>query len=215
MRVYKFLNRALALEALRDRRLRVARLTDLNDPFEMLPFDISTDAARFLEVTTLSALNERHGLICFSRSWTSPILWAHYADRHRGLCLGFDVPDLFLREVSYVDNRLPFPLDAVTYEMMERPQTLEQLLFTKFGTWRHEEEIRMPVRLGRAIFIGGPYFFDWNDDLKLAEVIVGLRSSTLRDELEEALAGYPGPVEFARIQASPVSPALLRAPAAH
>ena len=33
--------------------------------------------------------------------------WAHYADKHRGLYLVFDVPDKLLFKMNYRENRLP------------------------------------------------------------------------------------------------------------
>jgi hypothetical protein len=41
MRLYKFLDKHRALTSIRERRLKIARLTGLNDPFEILPFDFS------------------------------------------------------------------------------------------------------------------------------------------------------------------------------
>lgn len=39
MRIYKFLSKEFALKSLRERRLKISLLSQLNDPFEMLPFD--------------------------------------------------------------------------------------------------------------------------------------------------------------------------------
>ena len=41
MRVYKFLNAKYGLEALKNRRLKIARISDLNDPFELLGVNLS------------------------------------------------------------------------------------------------------------------------------------------------------------------------------
>ena len=47
------------------------------------------------------------GLLCFSRHWYSPALWAHYADNHKGMCLGFDIPDdESAQAVQYCDGPL-------------------------------------------------------------------------------------------------------------
>ena len=32
----------------------------------------------------------QRGVLSFSKTSTDALLWAHYADGHRGLCLGFD-----------------------------------------------------------------------------------------------------------------------------
>ena len=61
MRVYKFLNKPFAMWALRDRRLRIARFSEMNDPFEMLPFDISKRDQRIAALMTLERLNGTAG----------------------------------------------------------------------------------------------------------------------------------------------------------
>ena len=46
------------------------------------------------------------GVLCFSRGWHNPLLWSHYGDKHRGVCLGFDVPNAHIVHVSYNSSRL-------------------------------------------------------------------------------------------------------------
>ena len=55
------------------------------------------------------------------------------------MCLGFDVDDGVLREVTYVRERTA----------LEMPPTKEseELLFTKYIDWRYEEEWRIAQRL--------------------------------------------------------------------
>src|SRR4051812_20082149 len=50
--------------------------------------------------------DSRRGLVCFSRNWIDPVLWSHYAQRHRGLCLGFDVKRDEIELVDYFDDRI-------------------------------------------------------------------------------------------------------------
>jgi hypothetical protein len=46
------------------------------------------------------------------------------------------------------------------------------------------------------------YFMDFGKDLKLAEVIVGIRSATYKRELENALRGYSEKVTLIKVAAS-------------
>ena len=67
-----------------------------------------------------------------SRSWHNPVQWSHYASKHTGICLGFDVPDEHLGEVTYSRTRL-----LVESERFRDPRELEDLsvtqsLFTKY-----------------------------------------------------------------------------------
>src|SRR5438046_1893748 len=147
MRIHKFLNKRYALKSMRERRLKISRLSELNDPFEMLPFDLSSRVARLSLAMTLREFDERKGLMCFSRTWTNPVIWAHYADQHRGLCLGFDVPDALIKEISYTKTREPYPLDLFDSDEAEQLRLTDRLLFTKFEDWRYEDEIRVSVLL--------------------------------------------------------------------
>ena len=74
------------------------------------------------------------GLLCFSKSWRNPVLWSHYADEHKGICLGLDVPESCLHEVKYVPERLQFE------QLVPDEGQLQHLLRTKFKDWRHEAE---------------------------------------------------------------------------
>ena len=92
---------------MRLRRLKLAMLEDMNDPFELLGIELKTPEDRaFFQEQLKPEMNRTIGLLCFSRKWSNPVLWSHYADKHRGLCLGFDIPDLRAKEVTYVGRRL-------------------------------------------------------------------------------------------------------------
>lgn len=62
-----------------------------------------------------SHFNKNKGLLCFSDNWKSPVMWAHYAAKHHGICLGFDVPDSgpdpLIGPGVYNPKRLQFVLD--------------------------------------------------------------------------------------------------------
>ena len=201
MRVYKFLDKQFGLMALRDRRLKIGRLAEWNDPFELLPFASTGRVPRLSVTTTLGELDARFGWICFSRTWSNPIIWAHYADQHRGLCLGFDVPDAYCKPIRYVEHREPFPnFDAMPEQ--EKLEAMERMLFTKFSQWAYEDESRVPVLLDQKTKTPAGFFFkDFDGDLKLAEVIVGTRGATCRRELEAAFGSTEG-VEIIRAEAA-------------
>jgi hypothetical protein len=44
-------------------------------------------------LNTRDDLNREKGLVCFSADWRNPLLWAHYSDKQKGLCLGFEFPE--------------------------------------------------------------------------------------------------------------------------
>ena len=106
MRVYHFINTQYGLQVLLERRLKIARVHELNDPFEFIGMDLSEDTLREAMERIKDDYNKLFGILCFSKRWDNPVQWAHYADGHKGLCLGFDIPDEHLTKVDYVDKRM-------------------------------------------------------------------------------------------------------------
>ena len=91
MRLYRFLDAHYGLLAVADRRIKISTIMELNDPFEFLGVNLSNRQFRWALRETKRQLSESQGLLCFSKTWRNPVLWGHYADSHRGLCLGFSV----------------------------------------------------------------------------------------------------------------------------
>src|SRR5258708_5524793 len=106
MRVYKFLTRKYGLKAMRERRLKISEVHTLNDTFDLLPFDLSDPELRKGVIASRNEFGRNQGLLCFSQHWHNPVLWAHYADSHEGLCLGFDLPGErgVAQAVAYVER---------------------------------------------------------------------------------------------------------------
>lgn len=156
-------------------RIKVARFSDLNDPFELLGVDRTDlkDRAALREQT--KAINEQTGLICFSASWKNPVLWGHYAEKHSGICMGFDVPDSHLQKVIYAERLNSLNKDKRTGEPKLTADDLDRLRRTKFKDWAYEEEMRLFVPLGALKSESGKYFYPFSDDLSLREVVLGAR----------------------------------------
>lgn len=193
MRAYHFLNEQFGLKDLVERRLKIARIMELNDPFEFLGVDLSNRDLRRVLKETKSDLAKTTGLLCFSKKWRNPLLWGHYADKHKGICLGFDVPDLHLAEVTYVNQRLAAP-GAIDEPFMK------QLLLTKYKHWVYEEEYRAFVPLTDEI--NGLYYVDFSEDLNLKQVIVGDQSRLTRDQISSALGDLANGVEVFKVRAA-------------
>ena len=117
----------------------------------------------------------RVGLICFSADWASPVLWSNYGDKHRGICLGFDVPRTSVHQVEYESERLAAALDVNESPEALPPALQELLLRTKFEHWSYEEEWRHFVDLAKATKEGPLYFCPFGSHMALREVILGPR----------------------------------------
>ena len=186
-RTYHFVPLCYGLDDLRYRHLKIAQLDDLDDPFELWAIAQPDQRLRQDMSTTKQQMAEQYGLLCFSLDWHNPLLWSHYADRHRGLALGFDVNERILKRVSYVKDR-PV-LEKINFE------TADRLLFTKYEDWRYEQEARIYTTLQDPDPKTGLYVADFGEQLVLREVIAGPLCTVTKQELCDA-AGSATEVEF-------------------
>jgi hypothetical protein len=176
MRVYHFTNFAFGISNIALRRLKISRLNDLNDPFEFLSADLLDSRHRTALINFKNELHEKTGMICFSSSWRNPLLWGHYADHHRGMALGFEIPDHFLFPVNYTSERFKVQFDPMKNAVLNADGVVEGLLSTKFRDWKYEQEHRWFIPLSGKIPEAGLYFEHFSENLKLCEVVLGLKS---------------------------------------
>ena len=179
MRVYKFLPANFALKSLYERRLKISTLSDLNDPFDFSPFATPNAGQRERMRFAINGMMANRGILCFSADWNDPVVWAHYADKHYGICLGFELPDIACKAVKYVAEKLPFPTQPTK-------QTAEDWLFVKFSNWQYEHEIRAAASLDQPE--ESLYYSDFNERLRLVEVILGTRCTQPKAAIERALS---------------------------
>ncbi|MFA6056849.1 MAG: DUF2971 domain-containing protein [Taibaiella sp.] len=122
-----------------------ARKMKLLEQFNTTPDDILIK-----KMSTEGMANEikNRGVSCFSRNFNNILMWAHYAESHTGICIGFNLEKLYLsisensREkmmvpVDYVDN-----LSPLNY-YRHRRESIVRFLKTKAKCWSYEEEIRI------------------------------------------------------------------------
>jgi Protein of unknown function (DUF2971) len=100
VRAYHMMTTHWAIVALTDSRLKVSRFGDLNDPFELMAINCHTPESRRSSRRFREDFGSSTGLLCFGRDWSSPVMWSHYGDKHRGICLGFDLPRDRVQEAS-------------------------------------------------------------------------------------------------------------------
>jgi hypothetical protein len=178
-RAFHFLPTIYALDDLRHRRLKIARLDDLNDPFDLWAVAQPDPQLRKGIRDSKTELAGRFGMLCFSLSWQNPLLWSHYADRHRGIVLGFDINEEKIKNVSYVQERPA--VHAVGEEFVHH------LLYTKYIDWQYEQEVRVFTSLEDKDSESGLYFADFNEDCVLREIVGGPLSTIKECELRGAL----------------------------
>jgi len=121
------------------------------------------------------------GIACVSEKWNSILMWSHYADNHKGYCIGLDEKSLRfgqlfgkLSRVKYSDNYPEInPLNKTK-------KSYELKYFYKCLDWEYEKEIRMMNlyvdnnKTNRIITLENKY---------IKEVIIGLQTPK-KDRIE-------------------------------
>lgn len=200
MRVYHFVSRQYGLDDLRRRRLKIATIDDLNDPFELLALDLSQPQLRSAMRAVKADFTQRMGLLCFSKTWQNPVQWSHYAEKHRGLCIVFNVSEDSVRTVSYKRSRLTSEAQELARTGTTNHDTMIRLLSTKFHHWHYEQEVRAFLGLEERDPESGLFFADFSDKLKLVGVIVGAESTISKSELQEALGPEYSSIEQFKVR---------------
>jgi hypothetical protein len=132
----------------------------------------------------VDSLRTQIGILSLSEAPDNVLLWAHYADQHRGFVVGFDETNEFfnrsrgpqdeffhLRQVAYRP-----PHTFVDLSSMDDPQ----ILVTKSPDWTYEHEWRMLIPISaatRTIEGEDPIYLYLFPPLAVRSVIIGALSS--------------------------------------
>ena len=189
MRVYYLTGAQFALSNLALRRIKIARYEDLNDLYELIGIDAGNKEIRSAFHATKELTNKSTGLICFSKSWRNPLMWGHYAEKHTGMCLGFDVPDNLLAPVLYAKRPLKIKIDPERI-LKQTEKLMEKLVRRKFIDWKYEDEIRLFVRLDHDTVESGKHFYSFSKDLMLREIILGPRCELPIEGVRKIAEGF-------------------------
>lgn len=172
----------------------------MNDPFELWAFKPERPKDRQFLEKCRRYVDFRSRCVCLSRSNVDNLLWSHYGDGHRGICLGFDIPDEYAREVVYTNERFSLPSNDHLQRGELGDEFVDRLLATKQGCWRYEQEVRLPVQPDEEE--GNIQFCKFDNNLQLREVIAGCRCVISRKEIEAALRGYRAPISVVKASQS-------------
>jgi hypothetical protein len=112
------------------------------------------------------------GIVSLAEQSDCPLMWSHYGDQHRGVCIGYSVPERAaesLHKINYGGSRC---IEASSVAAMldgdgaARRKVDEAVLTRKARAWRYEREWRLIGPRGAQ-----------NSPLELEEVVFGMRCS--------------------------------------
>ncbi|MBU2987399.1 DUF2971 domain-containing protein [Saccharophagus degradans] len=161
----------------------------MNDPFDCFVHIMTPYATDYRKIRDI--WHDKLGMICFSRSYTNPVQWSHYADHHRGMVLGFDVDDDLLEEIEYISEpwTVYFTDEKGTDEEWSE---VNYAMTCKYIDWKYEEESRIFFQLKYLKKSAGMYFKEFDKKIILKEVILGVKSEISNNRILDSVAGLKG-----------------------
>ncbi len=146
-----------------NQRLYAAPYFDLNDPME--GHYLYEKGKLDSEVRSLIKGDKEKTRICsLSRVKDNELMWAHYAEGHRGVAIGVSVNNKKHQVVSVIYDGLP----KISNLSLRFP-TAQEILSHKLKVWSYEEEIR--------VFTDNKHYVD----IKVEEILLG-RSMSNQDK---------------------------------
>lgn len=199
MLLYHFLSEEHAKDDIINRKLKTSSILDVNDPFEFLNFNLSNHELRPKLEFARMHLNNTCSFVSFSKSWNNPVLWSHYADKHKGVSLGFEINDRLCQEITYSRTRIKLdPKKVFDQNYME--DMISLALRTKYIHWIYENEVRIFV--DRIDTTSALHYTKFDDEMALKEVILGCRCGSKVKDYTKLVKDYGNYVKVIRARMS-------------
>lgn len=136
--------------------LIIEKYSETNEEFKQT---LTTNQIKFSKEirNMIDEIKEMLLVSCFSKKYDSILMWSHYGDKHRGLCIEFEVDSDDFKEVIYAKKRKQIDLKTITavvlgYDFIGEKvskdnkkilKEISKLLFTKYKDWKYESELRV------------------------------------------------------------------------
>ncbi len=134
------------ISILRDKQIYFPAAHKLNDPFEF-QFHLKTSTVHGIAINPASLEDAKgqmknYGVLALSEVNDNILMWSHYADKHRGICIEFERTDT--NDLGNWDHCIPvlyqqelpsfYPLE------LENSKAVTKALSTKGEYWTYERE---------------------------------------------------------------------------
>lgn len=113
----------------------------------------------------ISNMKKKFRIACFTENSLSPLMWAHYAESHKGFCLEYDltrIPEgyrLGILPVIYSDERYDVTNAVVTRDI----NLLMNPYYFKSSHWKYEKEWRMVIT--EDMVADGEFYADFHEGI--------------------------------------------------
>ena len=135
------------------------------------------------------------GVMCLSEVHDDILMWAHYGDSHRGVCLIFDPTEPFFATAQPVRYRATRPI--VNPLVNTQDEMLDAAMFTKSDHWAYEKEWRiLQYKKGAGVYTV--------PDAALVQVVLGAQVSEADiQRVREWVVQSPASVKVTQATLSP------------
>lgn len=89
------------------------------------------------------------GVLSFSATWRSALMWSHYADEHRGICIEYDTTDQAHPRLGVVSYKAPRAIRTsdlwlwkIRDDVEAKDRVIQTYFYAKSSEWRYEREWR-------------------------------------------------------------------------
>lgn len=184
-RLYKYRSlygesRDRTIDAIRKTEAYFSRPSQFNDPHDC---NLTIDGLSDSERSEIDSELDRTGIFCLSEVNNDTLMWSHYADSHRGVCIEYATSDDLLFGCELIRVRYATKYPALSSSDTPDRKYIRKYLSTKSNRWKHEREWR--------IIHHDPGLKDIppeNEANDLAAVILGCKiSNEDRDEIVRAV----------------------------
>ena len=189
MQLYKYKslsNFEFVADILLNKRLFASDFNNLNDPMEG-DFNRDYTSSEYSKIITDEM---RKIKICsLSSNMNNPILWAHYADGFKGICIEVEIDESILtpHKITYSGfNPIPSEEDRGLYGIDEKMTPSDWAIValkSKNEAWQYEDEYRLfsdAKHISKGLTITAIYF-----GTRMSEVYKGLIHKLLSGEIEK------------------------------
>lgn len=151
--LYKYISLKHATDIIEKQRLYLNDGKNTNDPFEVVVIDKNKLTTRLVEGLHI---------LCLTNSFQNRLMWSHYAESNRGVCLTVKVPQSLVYNICYISKRIfeDSNLDgtinkciATMKKAKKKPKIVHEdysllnndkkISYIKSSAWKYEKEYRI------------------------------------------------------------------------
>lgn len=191
MILYKYYGFGSGLAALNSSRLGFRAPGYFNDPFELSYLDNAegSDSKLTHMQTRLKNFRESVGILSLTRTPLNPLMWAHYAEEHKGFVVGYEVDTAFLKSRDF--NLIPVDAGDVMYTntktlhalTLENKQLLDKLEVITMIPGDYRKAFPEVENLARKVFLVKHACWVYEEEVRVVKPLINFTEEVGQSEM--------------------------------